>query len=136
MSPENREAHIGESVTLANPSPFAACFCREFMNSHYMVVASEFTNTSGELSYAADTLVYKWLGEHFDIIQRLPTSGARAVTAFTIDSNQYLVVVNHVNDLGESPSTVFGIERSDSLFAALSAQVKPTFNRPCTASTS
>ncbi|KAK3919351.1 Thrombospondin-type laminin G domain and EAR repeat-containing protein [Frankliniella fusca] len=81
----------------------------EFSGSHYLAVATEFSQNSSGISWAADTLVYKWYGEHLDIIQRLPTSGAKAVTAFTIGSNQYLAVVNHIDDSGETniDSTVY-----------------------------
>ncbi|XP_034233832.1 uncharacterized protein LOC117640919 isoform X2 [Thrips palmi] len=95
-------------MTLQTHNP-SDVFFWQFMNSHYLAVASEFTNTTQGLSFAADTLVYKWYGEHLDIVQRLRTSGAKAVTSFTIDSNQYLVVVNHANDAGETSlqSTVY-----------------------------
>ncbi|XP_026274203.2 uncharacterized protein LOC113203634 [Frankliniella occidentalis] len=81
----------------------------EYSGAHYLAVTTEFTNASGVFSFSADTLVYKWYGEHLDIIQRLPTSGAKAVTAFTIGSNQYLAVVNHINDQYETniDSTIY-----------------------------
>ena len=87
------------------------------MNAHYLAVTSEFTNTTdGGVTFAADTLVYKWLGEHFDIIQRLPTSGAKAATSFTVDSNQYLVVANHIDDQGESSVASYSLSSECSGF--------------------
>lgn len=74
------------------------------MGEHYLAVTAEFTNTSGVVSYSADTLVMKWFGEYLDIVDRLPTTGARAVTAFAIGSTQYLAVANHVDNFGEFDS--------------------------------
>lgn len=96
-----RLSHNGRSLipveTLETTNPSDVCFW-SFNGATYLAVASEHSNAS----YAADTLVYRWFGEHLDIIQRLPTHGARAVSAFSIDTNQYLAVANHVDDQGDT----------------------------------
>lgn len=88
-----------QTLYTLNPSDLCSW---SYRGQHYLAVTSEFNDTFGQATYSADTLVYQWYNKHLDIVQRLPTTGARAVTAFTIDDIQYLAVVNHIDDWGNT----------------------------------
>ncbi|XP_022920156.2 putative leucine-rich repeat-containing protein DDB_G0290503 isoform X2 [Onthophagus taurus] len=42
--------------------------------------------------------VYKWFGRHFDLVDELQSVGASSIGAFTIGSNEFIVVGNQMNE--------------------------------------
>lgn len=55
-----------------------------------------------QTTYETTTLVYKWLGGHFDIISQLNTYNAQKLAAFQVGNAHFLAVANGRNDRGES----------------------------------
>lgn len=67
-----------------------------------MAVAEQLQNNSGNITYEVQTTIYKWLGEHFDIMQNITTYNAQILTPFTIGKSHYLAVANNRDDRGET----------------------------------
>ncbi|XP_071452917.1 uncharacterized protein [Hetaerina americana] len=74
----------------------------EDLNEIYMAVAISQVNQPTHTSYEADSIVFRWLGEHFDSITTIKTYNARCVTPFKIGSTMYLAVANHMNNQDET----------------------------------
>lgn len=66
-----------------------------------MAVSQEMQIISNQTSYETTTLVYKWLGEHFDQIQSLITYNAQKIATFNIGNSHFLAIANSRNDRGE-----------------------------------
>ena len=58
----------------------------------YLAVAQFKSDRSG-----LEVPIYKWLGKHFDLVQRLGATGARKITHFVIDGASFLAVANFKN---------------------------------------
>lgn len=73
----------------------------------FMAACQQMQIESNETTYDTVTIIYKWLGKHFDIIQSIPTYNAQKI-AFIGNAN-FLAIANNRNDRGESNifSTVF-----------------------------
>ncbi|XP_046394283.1 uncharacterized protein LOC124162007 [Ischnura elegans] len=74
----------------------------EDLNEVYMAVAISQVNQSTHISYEAESIIFRWLGEHFDLITTIKTYNARCVTPFKIGSTMYLAVANHMNNHDET----------------------------------
>lgn len=57
---------------------------------------------SNQTIYESATLIYKWLGQHFDIIQNLTTYNAQKIATIQIGNSHFLAIANNRNDRGES----------------------------------
>lgn len=57
----------------------------------YVVIANGEDNSGNP---NVDSFLYRWNGTALELIQRLPTIGASAVTSYTIDGTLYLAVVS------------------------------------------
>ena len=58
-------------------------------NEHFLAVANKYSGT-----YLKDSLIYKWNGKLFVVVQNLPTKGASHFTFFTINGDKYIAVTN------------------------------------------
>ena len=57
----------------------------------YVVIANEEDNSGNP---NVDSFLYRWSGTTLELVQRLPTIGASAVTTYTIDGTLYLAVAS------------------------------------------
>lgn len=46
------------------------------------------------------SIVYRWLGGHFDIIDQLPAVDARKIIEFAIGSDRFIIIADHKNEQG------------------------------------
>lgn len=66
-----------------------------FMSSaHFM------TNRSGNISYEVESPIYKWKGGHFDLVQTIPTKGAKKMVPFKVGSGHFLAIANSQDNQG------------------------------------
>lgn len=68
----------------------------------FLAVAQQMQITSNHTVYDTTTIVYKWLGAHFDIVQELPTYNAQNLAINRIGNAHFLAVANKRNDRGAS----------------------------------
>ena len=59
-------------------------------NEHFLAVANEYGGT-----HLIDSLIYKWNGTLFVVVQKIPTKGAGHFTFFTINGDKYIAVANY-----------------------------------------
>ena len=59
-------------------------------NEHFLAEANYY-----EGSHLKDSIIYKWNGNLFVVVQKIPTKGASHFTFFTINGNKYVAVTNH-----------------------------------------
>lgn len=48
------------------------------------------------------TLIYRWMGHHFNCIQHIPSKYVMSVMPFTIGSFMYLAIANYQDEYGTS----------------------------------
>lgn len=79
-------------------------FLREDFDHLYMGLAIGNQNLSniGETK----SVVYRWLGGHFDIVDNLAASDARKVVEFTIGSERFIIIANYRNKHGNIKSNL------------------------------
>ena len=63
-------------------------------NEHFLAVANHYADGT-RLKYS---IIYKWNGKLFVVVQRIPTKGASQFTFFTINGNKYIAVTNYNDD--------------------------------------
>lgn len=56
---------------------------------------------SVHLIYEIEMPIYRWLGKHFDVMDSIPTSNPRKITAFTVNDLTYVAVANFQNNNGK-----------------------------------
>ena len=59
-------------------------------NEHFLAVANHYDGT--RLQYS---IIYKWNGKLFVVVQRIPTKGASHFKFFAINDNKYIAVTNY-----------------------------------------
>ena len=62
-------------------------------NEHFLAVANHYDRTR-----LKDSIIYKWNGKLFVVVQKIPTKGATHFTFFTINGNKYIAVTNYRDD--------------------------------------
>lgn len=67
-----------------------------------MAASQQMQIESNQTIYETPTLIYKWLGQHFDIIQNLTTYNPQKIATFQIGNSDFLAIANNRNDRGES----------------------------------
>lgn len=67
-----------------------------------MAACQQLTKSNESISYETNTIIYKWLGEHFDIIQELSTYNAQRLAVTQIGNANFLAIANNRNDRGET----------------------------------
>ncbi|XP_044255131.1 uncharacterized protein LOC123005441 [Tribolium madens] len=68
----------------------------------YMSFAQFMTNQSGHIQYEAKIPVYKWLGNHFDLVQNIASKGTRKITPFKVDHVNFLAIANFRDNQGNT----------------------------------
>lgn len=68
----------------------------------FLAVSQQMQIKSNQTIYDTTTIVYKWLGGHFDIVQELPTYNAQNLAINIIGNANFLAVANKRNDRGAS----------------------------------
>ena len=71
-------------------------------NEHFLAVANHYADGT-RLKYS---IIYKWNGKLFVVVQRIPTKGASHFTFFTINDNKYIAVTNYNDDSTNSIKSV------------------------------
>ena len=71
-------------------------------NEHFLAVANHYADGT-RLKYS---IIYKWNGKLFVVVQRIPTKGASHFTFFTINDNKYIAVTNYHDDSTHSIKSV------------------------------
>ena len=71
-------------------------------NEHFLAVANHYADGT-RLKYS---IIYKWNGKLFVVVQRIPTKGASQFTLFTINGNKYIAVTNYNDDSTNSIKSV------------------------------
>ena len=59
-------------------------------NEHFLAMANHYEGTR-----LTDSIIYKWNGKLFVVVQKIPTKGATHFTFFTINGNKYIAVTNY-----------------------------------------
>ena len=80
-------------------------------NEHFLAVANHYADGTRR-KYS---IIYKWNGKLFVVVQRIPTKGASHFTFFTINDNKYIAVTNYHDDSTHSIKSVI-YKRSGSQF--------------------
>ena len=59
-------------------------------NDHFLAVANHYDGT-----YLKDSIIYKWNGKLFVVVQKIPTKGASHFKFFAINDKKYIAVTNY-----------------------------------------
>ena len=70
-------------------------------NEHFLAVANQYDGT-----HLKDSIICKWNGKLFVVVQKIPTKGATHFTFFTINGNKYIAVTNYRDDSTSSIKSV------------------------------
>ncbi|KAK6626302.1 hypothetical protein RUM43_006613 [Polyplax serrata] len=73
----------------------------EHQDQFYMAVGTNIGNDTRRTG----TLVYRWMGQHFDCIQQIPSKNVKSVAPFTMGSFMYLAVANYQDEYGNTDIT-------------------------------
>lgn len=87
---------------ISNHFAFFSFNFREQNSEIFLAVAQAIQIRTNETSYDTTTVIYKWLGEHFDIIQELPSYHPQKLAFIQIGNTNFLAIANNRNDRGES----------------------------------
>ena len=71
-------------------------------NEHFLAVANHYADGTR----LKDSIIYKWSGKLFVVVQRIPTKGASHFTFFTINGNKYIAVTNYYDGSTHSIKSV------------------------------
>ncbi len=72
-------------------------------NEHFIGVSNIHNSAK---SYRLNSDIYKWNGVQFELFQEIPTHGGIGMTFFSMNSNDYLAVVNYGEAAGTAANTV------------------------------
>lgn len=68
-------------------------------NEIFMGIVQQYKEAeSKKLSCGAQSMIYKWLGGHFDMIQHINTTCAVRLTPFTIGKSRFIAIANQGDD--------------------------------------
>lgn len=77
---------------------FAHKYLQCYLFQFYMAVGTNIGNDTRRTG----TLVYRWMGQHFDCIQQIPSKNVKSVAPFTMGSFMYLAVANYQDEYGSA----------------------------------
>ena len=70
-------------------------------NEHFLAVANHYDGTR-----LKDSIIYKWNGKLFVVVQKIPTKGASLFKFFAINGKKYIAVTNYNDDSTNSIKSV------------------------------
>ena len=73
-------------------------------NEHFLAVANYLHYYDASL--LKDSIIYKWNGKLFVVVQKIPTKGATHFTFFTINGDKYIAVTNYYDGSTRSLKSV------------------------------